>query len=137
MDYTKLKEKYGHNKKPRQLLNAAIRAEITCGAQLLCVDEMLHHIANRNDLSRDSYEFLWNAIDRTKAIRNEYVAEIKRRYAIPSTGKKLLESWLAELDEWKASGNIPKETLRFVDSVWINLVEMVEELNHAAELESV
>ena len=60
-------------------------------------------------------------------------------YIIPKNryNAKQAESWLAELDEWKASGNIPKETLRFVDSVLINLVEMVEELNHATELESV
>jgi hypothetical protein len=128
MDNIKLKEKYGRNKKPRQLFNAAIRAEIPCGAQLLGVDEMLHHIANRKGLSKDCQAFLQDAMTRTEAIRNEHVAEIKRRYDIPSNGKYLLESWLAELDEWKASENIPDDTLDCVNSVWINLIEMVEEL---------
>ena len=76
-----LKNKYGRNKKARQLYNAAIRTETPGGAKLLDLLELVSKMKQRQWVP-DVAKMLTVIEDRIQGIRDEMVDEIKIIYEV-------------------------------------------------------
>jgi len=75
-----LREKYGTSRKQPQLINAAIRAELPGGDELLDVLERAHQIAGRDERSAD---MIGPVLAGLRAAKAAMEAEIRRRYDMP------------------------------------------------------
>jgi len=75
-----LGEKYGRNKKSAQLINAAIRAELPGGNELLDALERAHKIAGRDERSAG---MIGPVLSGLRAAKVAMEAEIRRRYDMP------------------------------------------------------
>lgn len=80
MSIIELKEKYGRNKKKRQLYNAAIRAECLGGNELLDLLELVSKKRHQRSRSRDEYLFLEVIEDRLQTVRDIMIDDVQRRW---------------------------------------------------------
>lgn len=76
-----LREKYGKNKKSRQLYNAAIRAECPGGGELLGLLELVSSMRGRVS-SADEASKLKTIEDRLQVIRERMLRSVRERWSI-------------------------------------------------------
>ena len=81
MSTKELKEKYGKNKKSRQLYNAAIRAECPGGGELLDLLELVSSMRGRV-ASADEASKLQTIEDRLQLIRERMFYNVRERWNI-------------------------------------------------------
>lgn len=81
MSTKELKEKYGKNKKSRQLYNAAIRAECPGGGELLDLLELVSSMRGRV-ASADEASKLKTIEDRLQLIRERMFYNVRERWNI-------------------------------------------------------
>ena len=81
MSKKKLQEKYGKNKKSRQLYNAAIRAECPGGSELLDLLELISSMRGRTN-SADEAGKLRIIEDRLQLIRERMLCDVRERWGI-------------------------------------------------------
>jgi len=76
-----LAAKYGTNKSSVQLINAAIRAELTAGNEFLDALEIAHKAAGRKD--DPAISSVGRVLSALRTVKAAMAAEIRRRYGMP------------------------------------------------------